>query len=244
MKLINIVIIICSVVLLALIGFYFYNNPPNIDDVASVSDTMFKGIIGTTIKTILQIVSFMLYFVLFGAGVVLLFIYIRKINQNSNLETIQMEIIRKGRSYVRSNRLRNLYTSTEDGKTIKEGRIIAFVPVEDKGVVWNIIAFRKSFISPILFIKSRPYEHSEVYQDIVLDGWNYSLGTDGKFLQMNSIYPKKGSSYTKDVGVDTIKEFSPIVSNSILANWYHRIKMRERNLLKLPESELDAKRYN
>ena len=179
---------------------------------------------------------------------VAIYIFIR-IKKNANLEDDLKDIIRKGKINKDKMKLRNLFTSSDTGKLINEGKIISYVEVEeekskkgnpntlDKSKVgrYSIFAIRKGFEN--MFFKVNKNKHSKLSGDIILDDWNFVLDEQSKFMiiNKNKLTINSAKYETEKIGVDTLSKFSPIIQNCILANPFHRIRVRERKLIKLPE---------
>jgi len=194
---------------------------------------IFGGLLAS-IKIIAMWGLILLFIALFIYVVIYVFIRIKK---NSNLEDDLKDIIRKGKINKNNMKLRNLFTSNNAGKLINEGKIISYVEVEENPNKerYSIFAARKGFET--LFFKVVKDKHSKLGGDVILDEWNFVIDEQSRFMVINKnkLTINSAKYETEKIGVDTLSKFSPIIQNCILANPFHRIRVRERKLIKLPE---------
>ena len=198
---------------------------------------------GSIFSSIKLLVTWLLILFFIGLFIyITIYIFIR-IKKNANLEDDLKDIIRKGKINKDKMKLRNLFTSNNTGKLINEGKIISYVEVEEEkknerklgGERFSIFAVRKGFEN--LFFKVNKNKHSKLGGDIILDDWNFVIDEQSKFMiiNKNKLTINSAKYETEKIGVDTLSKFSPIIQNCILANPFHRIRVRERKLIKLPE---------
>lgn len=249
-KIILVIGILLIVTGISIFGYFkitdkFFNNEAintTIQEGTEKTTSVFMETLLTIISAIRGAVLFVISVLLFGAVFIVFLISARKIKQNSELESVQRDIIRKGKINVKRKKLNKFYTSIKGNKPVLEGKIIAQVEAIEDEKKYNIFAIRQSPLSKTVFIKMKPENHSKLFGDVISYNWNYILSSNNMFLIENTIEPKGTPQVTDKIGVNTLRNISPLISDSILANWYHRIKIREKKLIKLPESDIERAR--
>lgn len=179
-----------------------------------------------------------MYIVIIGALIYVISLYYIRRKNNKRLEDIQQEILREGRVNVNEMKLRFLFTSRKGVNPLNEGKIVAYVMGQNDGVLYSIFAVRKTQFAQVDFYKVKTGLHSDLFRDVTLDGWNFTPDERNLFLINNETHVTLDYHYSKErASVDTIGNLAPLVHKAILANYIHRIRLRERRLLKLSEDE-------
>jgi len=189
----------------------------------------------SALKFVLTVVAIM--FFIFLVIYFVSYLVIRN-KQHQRMGGDLQDILREGRINVKLNGLRNLFTSVENNKLVNVGKIISFVRVKDnlKATNFSAIFAVKSGVYDIKFYKVKEKDYDSLSGDVILRNWNYKVKGDGRFLELNEdINIEEMSDKYEAIGVDTLKKLSPLVHSSILANAYHRIKLREKKLIKMPD---------
>jgi hypothetical protein len=160
--------------------------------------------------------------------------------KNKELEDLQQEIMREGRANAKKLHLRHLFTSNNYKNPVNEGKIISYVLGKDNGQTYSIFAVKQSPLSSIMFYRVGNKEHTELFRDVTLKEWNFGMDDTGTFLVSNNNTTNRRIRIVddKEFKVDTVANLSPLVGKGILANFIHRIRVRERKLIKLPEEEM------
>lgn len=179
---------------------------------------------------------------LIAIGIVVYFIsalYVRKKN-SQKLTSEQEGILRYGRLFVGVRGLRHLYISSKAGKSVNVGDIkgVIFTQKEDGTPDKTIVGVRKDFKSAHdFYMIDFNSEHAEWKGDVYVEEWNFVKTGDDMFLvpNTNSYFKYVKTKDAKDYGVDTLRTLQLSVQNAILANAYHRIRIREKKLIKNPE---------
>lgn len=166
------------------------------------------------------------------------YILIRR-KKNNQLESIQREILREGAVNVKKFKLRYLFTSNKGTNPFNEGKIMAYILAKNDSKLYSIFAVRKTNFSQVNFYKVPVGEHSDLVRDVTLDEWNFSHDDKNLFLIKNMEQVPNNAVYDEKMGsVDTIGNLAPLVHKAILANYIHRIRLREKKLIKLGEDEI------
>lgn len=187
-----------------------------------------------TIILYLSITIFLIY--------VISYILIRQ-KKNKQLESIQREILREGAINVKKFRLRYLFTSNKGINPINEGNIIAYVMAKNDNDLYSIFAVRKTKFAQVEFYKVPQGKHSDLFRDVTLSDWNFNLDDKNLFMIKNKeLVANQGQYDDKNSSVDTIGNLAPLVHKAILANFIHRIRLREKKLIKLGEDEIQTQR--
>jgi hypothetical protein len=170
------------------------------------------------------------------------YIVIRR-KKHRELEDQQLEILREGKINVKKFRLRSLFTSNNYANPLNEGKIVAYVRARDNDKDLSVFAVRPRPLSSIKFFVVGSDEHTKLFRDVTLKHWNFTLNEQKLFYVLNSIKVNRLVPYDKETkSFDTIGQMAPLVHKGILANFEHRIRLRERKLIKMPEEELRANR--
>ena len=171
--------------------------------------------------------------------------YYKKSKTKLKLNDFQNEIISEGKHIVKDNMLRNLYLSDNGSKQINVGKIQACVVIKEKELNYYIFAIKKGIFPNYKFYKVKFDDveikegNKEIFGDVVLNKWNFKRDNSGIIFVYNED-SEISSEVVKDnnrIGVDTIARVSPLVSNAILINAVHRLRMREAKLIRLPSDD-------
>lgn len=161
--------------------------------------------------------------------------------RNKELESVQKEIMREGAVNVRKFKLRNLFTSNKGTNPINEGKIVAYALVKNDEHLYSVFAVRKNNFAQIEFYKVPSGKHTQLFRDVTLEEWNFAYDDKNLFLIKNVEQVPNDAKYDEAKGsVDTIGNLAPLVHKAILANYIHRIRLREKKLIKLAEEELQS----
>jgi len=197
----------------------------------------------TLIEVWLSQLKFIATFIMYlSISIIIIYIvsyFLIRRKKNKQLENIQREIIREGEANVKKFKLRYLFTSNQGKNPVNEGKIIAYVMAKNDGNLHSVFAVRRNNFSQVNFYKVPVGEHSDLVRDVTLDDWNFGFDDKNLFLVKNMKQVPNEALYNEKMGsVDTIGNLAPLVHKAILANYVHRIRLREKKLIKLGEDEI------
>jgi len=187
------------------------------------------------ILIIVTVMTLTLYLVVTG--------YISKSKYNK-LDSVQKDILRRGKKVARKNRLGKLYISVLGNKPVLIGKIVAFASggVSENGVQisnLSIFAVRKTPFSDFIFYRVSQNEHSELRGDVKLLKWNFILSKETGFLEINT---NQAYNFKLDVEnnemVDVVGNIHNTVQKAVLADPYHRKEIRRSKLIKLQNEDI------
>ncbi len=136
-------------------------------------------------------------------------------------------------------KLRFLFTSRKGVNPLNEGKILAYIMAKIDDTLYSVFAVRKTQFAQVEFYKVKAGLHSDLFRDVTLEGWNFTLDERNLFMIDNETDVTRDFVYSKEhASVDTIGNLAPLVHKAILANYIHRIRIREKKLIKLQEDEM------
>lgn len=192
----------------------------------------------------LKFIAMLILYISITIFIIYIFSYVLiRRKRNKELEGIQREIIREGEVNAKKFKLRYLFTSNNGVNPFNEGKIISYVLAKNDDKMYSIFAVRKTNLAQINFYKVPYGEHSDLFTDVTLKEWNFNYDDKNLFLIKNLESVPNEAVFNEESGsVDTIGNLAPLVHKAILANYVHRIRLREKKLIKLGEDEMGASR--
>jgi len=188
------------------------------------------------LRVVFTILSILFFFAFF---VYILMIILYNHKRNQSLETDMQKIIREGRGIVRKNKIGSLYLSSNYKKPIHVGKIISTLLIKEVNEkISRVFVLKTGTFKPFIFMKCSTFDmKGDLTGDITLKRWNFTNDEEGKFYIENTISYDINVKKINDELVDVLSNIAPMVHKSILANPIHRIRLREKKLIKLPDEE-------
>jgi len=174
---------------------------------------------------------------LFGFFVYVMLVIIYNHKRNQSLETDMAKILREGRSNAVKNKMGSLYLSVNFRKLTYIGKIVSSILIKEASNVYRTFVLKTGLFNPYIFIKCNPIDTDKNTGDITIKKWNFVKDEENKFyienkVRFNTLVKKRD----KDT-IDVLGKMAPMVHKSILANPIHRIRLREKKLIKLPDED-------
>jgi len=136
-------------------------------------------------------------------------------------------------------KLRYLFTSDNLENPVNEGKILAYVVGSLNEKRYSIFAIRNKPLSQLKFFAVQVGRHTKLFRDVMLKDWNFILDKNKLFYVKNETEVERNVPFDDAKKIfDILGNMSPLVHKAILANYEHRMRLRERKLIKLPEDEM------
>jgi hypothetical protein len=198
--------------------------------------TEILGAIGTALRQLFGFIAVVLILAFLGY---IFITVLTRLRQARSVSEEQNQVLLNGKKTAKALRLHTLYTSADQKKTVKLGKIVSFVKaLDDHDQEWHIFAVKKG-LGEHWFYMVKPERHSKLFADVILYDWNFRLDAESKYLISTDNLSvqraiEKMPNKTEQ-GIDSIGLLTPTIHKAVQVNPLHRIQIRITKLIKIPD---------